>query len=361
MSSDQPIQYVIVQEGAEGSSDDVGGLHREELKGAIEALTQQSSLLRQRDGQAGLPGGGPQQFQIVKEDADGGTTTTTIVLVDEGSTAGGSLNLQQLKASASEGQTSVLSNQVARQDVSILADHSGTGGGSFVSNDDLIAMALGESGVSTVNTNPVTSSLITSVSGNTLTRHVSLGNTNTAPTFQKLNSIIRSTETERNAPAQIIVSENETGAVPTEFDENAVYVIDGPDGVARVVASAEELQKLVGESTSNQAPTDLVSDATKNEQSEIATGEVEEVEEEMPPRKRLRLEKKMRNCEFLFRRRKRDMCAKMRQYEAEFNKITRENNSLQQKINDKKMKVYKVEEQIDACNVAIARAKGIPV
>ena len=30
--------------------------------------------------------------------------------------------------------------------------------------------------------------------------------------------------------------------MPTDFDEKAVYVIDGPDGISQVVASAEELQ-----------------------------------------------------------------------------------------------------------------------
>ena len=38
------------------------------------------------------------------------------------------------------------------------------------------------------------------------------------------------------------MSGNEGVAVPTEFDEKAVYVIDGPDGISQVVASAEELQ-----------------------------------------------------------------------------------------------------------------------
>ena len=41
---------------------------------------------------------------------------------------------------------------------------------------------------------------------------------------------------------QIIVSGNEGVAVPTDFDEKAVYVIDGPDGISQVVASAEEFQ-----------------------------------------------------------------------------------------------------------------------
>ena len=41
---------------------------------------------------------------------------------------------------------------------------------------------------------------------------------------------------------QIIVSGHEGVAVPTDFDEKAVYVIDGPDGISQVVASAEELQ-----------------------------------------------------------------------------------------------------------------------
>ena len=65
---DQSIQYVIVQEDAQDASNEVGGIHREELEGAIEALAQQSNLLRQRDGASGLASGGPQQFQIVKDD-----------------------------------------------------------------------------------------------------------------------------------------------------------------------------------------------------------------------------------------------------------------------------------------------------
>ena len=127
MSSDQPIQYVIVQEDAQDASNEVAGIHREELEGAIEALAQQSSLLRQREGGTGLSIGGPQQFQIVKDDGKGGTTTTTIVLVDEGS-AGGSVNLQQLKSSTA-GQSSAFSGHVPRQDiVSILPDRSVTEG-----------------------------------------------------------------------------------------------------------------------------------------------------------------------------------------------------------------------------------------
>ena len=41
---------------------------------------------------------------------------------------------------------------------------------------------------------------------------------------------------------QIIVSGNDGVAVPADFDEKAVYVIDGPDGISQVVASAEEFQ-----------------------------------------------------------------------------------------------------------------------
>ena len=71
---------------------------------------------------------------------------------------------------------------------------------------------------------------------------------------------------------------------------------------------------------------------TKNESNENPSGEVEELEEDVPPRKKLRLEKKLRNAEFLFRRRKRDIYSKMRQYESELNKTTRQNNSLQQQV-----------------------------
>ena len=71
---------------------------------------------------------------------------------------------------------------------------------------------------------------------------------------------------------------------------------------------------------------------TKQETNETINIEAEELEDEVPPRKKLRLEKKLRNSEFLFRRRKRDICAKMRQYESEMNKITRQNNSLQQQV-----------------------------
>ena len=41
------------------------------------------------------------------------------------------------------------------------------------------------------------------------------------------------------------MSGHEGVAVPTEFDEKAVYVIDGPDGISQVVASAEELQVVL--------------------------------------------------------------------------------------------------------------------
>jgi hypothetical protein len=122
---DQSIQYVIVQEDAQDASNEVAGIQREELEGAIEALAQQSNLLRQRDGGSGS--GGPQQFQIVKDDGKGGTTTTTIVLVDEGST-GGSINLQNLKSSTDR-NTSISTSNATRQDiVSMLPDRSMTEG-----------------------------------------------------------------------------------------------------------------------------------------------------------------------------------------------------------------------------------------
>ena len=120
---DQSIQYVIVQEDAQDASNEVGGIHREELEGAIEALAQQSNLLRQRDGQSGLSSGGPQQFQIVKDDGKGGTTTTTIVLVDEGS-AGGSINLQNLKTNTERNSTISTSNAAQQEVVSMLPERS---------------------------------------------------------------------------------------------------------------------------------------------------------------------------------------------------------------------------------------------
>ena len=109
---DQSIQYVIVQEDAQDASNEVGGIHREELEGAIEALAQQSNLLRQRDGASGLASGGPQQFQIVKDDGKGGTTTTTIVLVDEGS-AGGNISIPDLKTSTERNSMIPTSNTVS--------------------------------------------------------------------------------------------------------------------------------------------------------------------------------------------------------------------------------------------------------
>ena len=109
---DQSIQYVIVQEDAQDASNEVGGIHREELEGAIEALAQQSNLLRQREGGSGLSSAGPQQFQIVKDDGKGGTTTTTIVLVDEGS-AGGSINIPNLKSNTDGNSAISTSNAVS--------------------------------------------------------------------------------------------------------------------------------------------------------------------------------------------------------------------------------------------------------
>ena len=128
---DQSIQYVIVQEDAQDASNEVGGIHREELEGAIEALAQQSNLLRQRDGGSGLSSGGPQQFQIVKDDGKGGTTTTTIVLVDEGS-AGGSINLQNLKTNTERNSTISTSNATQQEVVPMLQEGSVTEGKKFI-------------------------------------------------------------------------------------------------------------------------------------------------------------------------------------------------------------------------------------
>ena len=141
---DQSIQYVIVQEDAQDGSNEVSGIQREELEGAIEALAQQSSLLRQRDGGGGITSGGPQQFQIVKDDGKGGTTTTTIVLMDEGS-AGQSINLQNLKTNP-DGTSSTAQSHQTRQDiVSILPERSVTEGNlnciylCFIGNNKKIA------------------------------------------------------------------------------------------------------------------------------------------------------------------------------------------------------------------------------
>ena len=168
---------------------------------------------------------------------------------------------------------------------------------------------------------------------------------------------------------QIIVSGNDGVPVSAEFDEKAVYVIDGPDGISQVVASAEEFQvrnhltkiernvsflhlaincnicsqsffilynfpkqKLVGEASTTTINTEPEQPETKQDSNENAVADVEEVEEEIPPRKKLRLEKKLRNAEFLFRRRKRDICSKMRQYESEYNQTTRQNNALQLQV-----------------------------
>ena len=116
---DQPIQYVIVQEDAQDASNEVGGIHREELEGAIEAFAQQSNLLRQRDGGSG----GPQQFQIVKDDGKGGTTTTTIVLVEEGTT-GETINLQNLKTNADRNSLVTASNASRQDIVTMMPDRS---------------------------------------------------------------------------------------------------------------------------------------------------------------------------------------------------------------------------------------------
>ena len=91
-------------------------------------------------------------------------------------------------------------------------------------------------------------------------------------------------------------------------------------------------QKLVGEAATTEVSAETENIDAKQETSTNLNAEPEEAEEELPPRKKLRLEKKLRNAEFLFRRRKRDICAKMRQYESEWNNMTRVNNSLQRQV-----------------------------
>jgi hypothetical protein len=51
----------------------------------------------------------------------------------------------------------------------------------------------------------------------------------------------------------------------------------------------------------------------------------------------------------------------MRQYESEWNNLTRVNNSLQRQLNDKLEKVQTVEDQIRSYDSAIARAKGVTI
>ena len=89
---------------------------------------------------------------------------------------------------------------------------------------------------------------------------------------------------------------------------------------------------MVGEATRSTINAEPEQPEAKQDSAEHANAEAEELEEEVPPRKKLRLEKKLRNAEFLFRRRKRDISSKMRQYETECNQITRQNNSLQLKV-----------------------------
>ena len=91
-------------------------------------------------------------------------------------------------------------------------------------------------------------------------------------------------------------------------------------------------QKLVGEAATTEVSAETENIDAKQETSTNLNAEAEEAEEELPPRKKLRLEKKLRNAEFLFRRRKRDICTKMRQYESEWNNMTRVNNSLQRQV-----------------------------
>ena len=42
-----------------------------------------------------------------------------------------------------------------------------------------------------------------------------------------------------------MIAGDEAIALPTNFDEKAVYVIDGPDGTSKVVVSAEEFQVIL--------------------------------------------------------------------------------------------------------------------
>ena len=91
-------------------------------------------------------------------------------------------------------------------------------------------------------------------------------------------------------------------------------------------------QKLVGEAATTEVSAETENIDGKQETSTNLNTEPEEAEEELPPRKKLPLEKKLRNAEFLLRRRKRDIWAKMRQYESEWNNITRVNNSLQSQV-----------------------------
>ena len=88
----------------------------------------------------------------------------------------------------------------------------------------------------------------------------------------------------------------------------------------------------MGDATSTAINAESEQPDAKQDANENANAETEEVEEEVPPRKKLRLEKKLRNAEFLFRRRKRDICSKMRQYESEYNQTTRQNNALQLQV-----------------------------
>merc|ERR1719510_1301265 len=109
-----------------------------------------------------------------------------------------------------------------------MPDRSIAEGNNYVSNDDLIAMALGESGVTAVNTDQVTSTVATVTPGSSvLSRTATHSNTNTAPTFRR-QIVGQTNDTGDNTTSQIIVSGNDGVAVPTEFDEKAVYVIDGP-------------------------------------------------------------------------------------------------------------------------------------
>ena len=108
-----------------------------------------------------------------------------------------------------------------------------------------------------------------------------------------------------------------------------IYLLGSYDIISDII---KFFQKLVGEAATTEVSAETENIDAKQETSTNLNAEPEEAEEELPPRKKLRLEKKLRNAEFLFRRRKRDICTKMRQYESEWNNMTRVNNSLQRQV-----------------------------
>jgi len=246
------VEYVVVEDSGGGGG---GGASNSDMSGLDSSI---ANALISSGGKAG------QQFQIVKEDADGNQVTTTVVLVPDPSSATG---------------------------------------------NDLIAMAIDDSS----------------------------DNTNTAPTYEE--------DVDEDGISGIIAG------------QGPVFITDGTHGqdVFRPVTDTSGhyiIQEIQEDMASGQADPDYVV-INEGDEEEDVDDEEGEKEEELTGRKREKAEKKLKDAEARFQKRKRNLIAQTRILEYKYLSGQRELDRQEKRIHRINLEIKQVMEKKAAVEEAI--------